>query len=147
SRRPQARPAVRVGRALSWQVEGAQELLHLAGGLAPARAARRAARDRDTDLEVRARGAPDDAAADLGDRLTGSHARAHRRECGPRVAVVDEAPGERPAGDAQDGCPRPEAADAVLDDHAVGDGDLDRGGAARAGERRDVDALVKRPGP
>ena len=64
---------------------------------------------------------------------------------GNAVAVIDEASVKRAAGDLEHGRHGTETGDPLLDDHAVGDRQLDRRPATGSSSRGDVDALIGRP--
>src|SRR5437588_6401989 len=103
-----------------------QQALERRRGLLVAGAARRSADGADADLDVRPGRDADDAAAHLRDRLAGRHVGPHGHQGGLGMAVVEKAPGERAAVDAQDGRGGPEAPDSLLDDRAARHGHLDR---------------------
>src|SRR5438034_8959437 len=129
------------------RVQALHDRRDLARRLAVAGAAGRTrGRLADPDLQMRRGADAHRAAPDLGDRLAPVDVLAPLHQRRLSVAVVDVPALARPERDAHDRRLRPEARDALLDDLAVGDGDLDRLTAARPVDRRNVDPLVRRPG-
>src|SRR5579884_728674 len=105
-------PSKAAWRPGSRAVQGPDYLVHQPGRLAQGWAAGRTAWRADANLQMGGVGDADDAAADLGDRLTRLHVRPDRNQRRRGVAVVDVTARQRSGGDLQHRGIGPEPADA-----------------------------------